>query len=419
MPKHRCLIGSYAETEQEGILCLELDFENQTFERVGGLAGLSNPSYLCFDPVRSMIYAVEEESPVGSLAAVRCTGISEAADTRAKAEEAAAKAGETAGGGAGTEESISGYEEKPAAECGMTLAGRVSTGAQHPCHVALSPDGRFLSVANYSADLPGGSAVLYRVEENGLPVQTDCFYGSFSGEGPGPDPVRQNYPHIHFTAFFDSRLLACDLGADKVYQLVMNADTGRLESLGADFAARPGCGPRHLISPDAQGEWVYLVSELDAMLHVLHLEQDSYPEADTADTPSPLICLPGTLHGSYSEVYTVDTLPAGITAQRRAANRVSSVKLSEDGRYLFVGNRGEDVITALRIGADHRPVPVSMAPCGAAEPRDFAVCGDCLVIANQAGQALTVLHFDRATEALTLTDMRLETEICPSCVVFF
>jgi len=96
MPKHRCLIGSYAETEQEGILCLELDFENQTFERVGGLAGLSNPSYLCFDPVRSMIYAVEEESPVGSLAAVRCTGISEAADTRAKAEEAAAKAEEAA-----------------------------------------------------------------------------------------------------------------------------------------------------------------------------------------------------------------------------------------------------------------------------------------------------------------------------------
>jgi len=134
--------------------------------------------------------------------------------------------------------------------------GQQSTGGAAPCHLALSPDGRWLVTANYTS----GSVSVHPVHGDGsLGARTDLV--EHRGHH-GPQADRQDGPHAHQVVFVDGGLLVCDLGLDAV--VGYHLDDGRLTEV-ARSAMPAGSGPRHLV---LDGVTAYVLGELSSTVTV-------------------------------------------------------------------------------------------------------------------------------------------------------
>jgi 6-phosphogluconolactonase len=219
------------------------------------------------------------------------------------------------------------------------------TGGVWPCHLALH-DG-YLLVANYGS----GSIAVHPVAPDGrIGERTDLV----QHEGHGPDPDRQEGPHTHQVKIgADGVVTVVDLGIDRLVHY--RFDDGRLHRVG-ETAVPAGTGPRHYVVHPS-GRW-YVAAELGSA--VLTLEKGTL----IASTPA-----------STSDVH----------------NQPSGIALSPDARFVYLANRGADTVSTLRIGDDGVPALVSELSCGGEWPRDLAVHGDRLYVANQKSN--TVVTF--------------------------
>ena len=346
MERYSCLVGSYASPSEESIFRYDLDFSQNSMGKIWGVTGLLNPSYLCVDPKRRLLYAVEESAPSGNLCVLRLE------------------------------------------QAGARLLLRTTTLEAHPCHVALDPAGEFLSVANYCDARPGGSVVLYRLDKAGMPSLCGITYH----RGSGPNPIRQQTPHPHSTCFLDGLVLACDLGTDHVCCYRLDRRNGALEETSASFEMPAGSGPRHLFVPRG-GKFLYVACEMDGMVCVLRRERDC-----------------------FSLCQRIDSLSAGTPADARAKNRTAAIKATEDERYLFVTNRGDDSVAAFAIGEDHLLRLLDIQKTGSTEPRELTLFGDHMLIGHQEGRCITGLTFCRKTGTLGKPSLRLDLPVQPVCI---
>jgi 6-phosphogluconolactonase len=119
--------------------------------------------------------------------------------------------------------------------------------------------------------------------------------------------------------------------------------------------------------------------------------------------------------GSFRLIGSIGTLPPGTMA---AENYPADVRVSPDGRFLYVSNRGHDSIAVFAIDADTGALSArGHHRCGGKWPRAivFDHSGDFLVVANQESDALATHRVDRATGALTSTGERLSLPK-PTCI---
>jgi len=127
-----------------------------------------------------------------------------------------------------------------------------------------------------------------------------------TGNGPRPE---QDESHIHYTDLTpDNRLVAIDLGSDKVY--VYNvADDGKLTEQSV-LTMSAGFGPRHLVfTPD--GKHALLAGELSSKVATLDYDQAT---------------------GAFTQTDVIATIPADYTDHNGAA----AIRLSHDGHFLYV-----------------------------------------------------------------------------------
>ncbi|CAH2761468.1 lactonase family protein [Erysipelothrix amsterdamensis] len=172
----------------------------------------------------------------------------------------------------------------------------------------------------------------------------------------------------------------CDLGLDTVrkYELMNEIAT---------YKAPAGSGPRHLaFHPHLP--LLYLFSEHTC--HVTVLEDDGFDFIE---------------HGVF------DALPETETIRSAAA-----IRISKDGNYLYVSNRGHDSITVFKISEDGLQLELIQNISSFGEhPRDFALSLDnkYLVCANRDSNNLTLYARDVVNGKLTL----LQTDVyAPECV---
>lgn len=172
----------------------------------------------------------------------------------------------------------------------------------------------------------------------------------------------------------------CDLGLDTVrkYELMNEIAT---------YKAPAGSGPRHLaFHPHLP--LLYLFSEHTC--HVTVLEDDGFDFIE---------------HGVF------DALPETETIRSAAA-----IRISKDGNYLYVSNRGHDSITVFKISEDGLQLELIQNISSFGEhPRDFALSPDqkYLVCANRDSNHLTLYARDVVNGKLTL----LQTDVyAPECV---
>ena len=236
-----------------------------------------------------------------------------------------------------------------------------------PCYIGLDERRQLVFSANYHK----GEILVYRINSDHTLTQTDAV--TVTGHGPRAE---QDSAHIHFTDLTpDNRLVAVDLGSDKVYVYDILAG-GKLKE-NSVLPTEAGFGPRHLtFSPD--GEYAYLVGELSSLISTLKYDSTT---------------------GTFKVLQTLKTIPDSWTEHNGAA----AVKISEDGKFVYVSNRGYDSLAVFAVQQNYHLQLIQQISTQGSFPRDFSLdtSEKFVVCANQNTDNATLYSRDQDTGKLT------------------
>ncbi|MFC3748812.1 lactonase family protein [Paenibacillus sp. GCM10012306] len=361
MSEHNRLLlytGAYASAEENGVQVFEFDGgAGGTIKLLDAAQGITNPTFVNVDPVRSRLYAIGEQPD---------------------------------GKGSKEGEIVTFAIDPQTGE--LTRLGVIATmpaagGKQATtCHISREPQNEFLVVCSYH----GGTVGLVSLDAQGLPVAlTDTAVHS----GHGAHPERQDRPHPHSAIFSpDGRFLfVSDLGLDLIRTYVINRDKKTLEAQG-DTVLHPGSGPRHLaFHPD--GKSAYVINEVDSTITSFTYDSET---------------------GTLQAAVTVPTLPADFTEE----NTCAEIALTPDGRYLYGSNRGHDSLVVFAVDAATAGLTlVEHVSTQGGHPRHFTLTpnGAYLIVANRDASNLVVFSVDSGSGKLSFTGNTAELSK-PVCV---
>ncbi|SFW56520.1 lactonase family protein [Amycolatopsis australiensis] len=239
----------------------------------------------------------------------------------------------------------------------LSILGTAETGGAHPCHLAVTPDGRFLLCANYT----GGSLAVFSLSPDGELLARTALV-QHSGSGPVSD--RQEAAHVHMAVPGDAMVSAVDLGTDEIRSYTLTP-SGGLEPLAVS-PLPPGTGPRQLVRRPGT-DLAYVVGELAGTL----------------------LTLRETSPGAFSVV----TSTASTFAEPSGPNLVAHLELT--GSRLYVSNRGPDCVTEFALD---EAAAVADQPCGAG-PRHFALVDGTCYVAAQLEDAITAFTLTASGDA--------------------
>ncbi|QEW33795.1 lactonase family protein [Erwinia billingiae] len=221
-----------------------------------------------------------------------------------------------------------------AADGSLSKLNEVSTHGAGPVYLSLTPDGKFLLVANY---VSGSKAVLPVLADGRLAEASDTQQDQGPAGAAKPAAAVEgsfavsdhNGPHAHMIAtdLSGKFVFSTDLGLDRIYQYRLSAD-GKLQPNTPAWipASSAGAGPRHFVfHPD--GHSVYLINEEASTLTHYLLNRKT---------------------GTLSEAATVTALPAGYKGTSFAAGLV----IDKAGKNLYVANRLHNSIAHFAIEAN-------------------------------------------------------------------
>jgi 6-phosphogluconolactonase len=365
-------VGSYSSPQGpegsrgngEGIYLFEVDPSTGALTQREVFRNGMNPSWITFNPARTHLYSSNETQTYN---------------------------GKASG-------AISAYAiERPTGR--LKLLNTVSSEGAGPAYMSIHPSGKYALVANYAA---GTVAVIAigRSGELGLATYVHHDRGAAgakhaSSAPPGSFAISgHGRPHAHMIHADPSGryVLSTDLGMDKIFVWKFDAEKGTLAP-HQSVSLPTGDGPRHFAF-HPNGRWVYSAQEEASTLTFFEY-----------DGPS----------GRLTRQGAVSTLPKGFAG----TNFASEIRVSSDGRFVYVGNRLHDSTAFFSIGADGAPTFAGEAWTRGDYPRSFNFdpTGNFLYSCNQRADAITTFHVHRETGGLTFTG-RYTPVGTPSCIIF-
>ena len=243
-----------------------------------------------------------------------------------------------------------------------------------PVHIALAPDGRTLYAANYSQ----GDICELDLDEAGF------FTGKmrFIAHSGRSIKRRQRSPHPHYCGFDPQGrgLFVCDLGTDHVYIYEYTPGQGIGTLCSEKLALAPGAGPRHMIF-DRSGKVFYCANELDSTVSCFVKKA-----------------------GRWQLLKTLSTLKKTHTAA--AQNYPGAIKLTADGRFLLVTNRGDDSISLFAVDGSGGIELIENISSGGSYPGDIHISeyDKYVAISNLKSGNVTIFTLDKAQKKLLFTD---------------
>lgn len=239
-----------------------------------------------------------------------------------------------------------------------------------PAYVAVDEDRQLVYTANYHT----AAVDVYAINPDGTLKRTDQVIDQ---DPVGPAPEQADGPHPHFADLTpDNRLVVCDLGSDRVYVYDVST-TGKLSAVShLDLPA--GYGPRHIVF-DAKKGVAYLVGELSSNVATL-----SY---DTAT-------------GTFTVKTIVSTIPDDWTAHNGAA----AIRLSADGKFVYVSNRGNNSLAVFASDEAGQLTLVQRISTEGDFPRDFNWTANqrLVLVVNQNSDNASLFERDAQSGKLTL-----------------
>lgn len=221
----------------------------------------------------------------------------------------------------------------------LTELNQVSSGGAGAVFLALTPDGRYLLVANYGS---GSVAVLPVRADGSLGEATDvqqdsgpagakkpvaAVEGSFAASG-------HSSAHAHMIAADPTGkyVFTTDLGLDRIYQYRFDKTHGKLVPNAPPYidASSKGAGPRHFVfMPGGEGLW--LINEEASTLTYYQVDENL---------------------GTLTEGESLSSLPEGF----KGTSYASGLLLSKDGKQLYIANRLHNSIGHFTVTANGKLV---------------------------------------------------------------
>ncbi len=264
----------------------------------------------------------------------------------------------------------------------------VSSGGDGPTYVSIHPSGRFLLIANYF----GGSVSVLPIQEDGSlgdatdvkndagkigpTTATNAPEGSFAFSG-------HDHTHAHMIQADPSGrfVLHVDLGLDKIFIWKFDEKTGKLTANDpSSISLPPGDGPRHFhFHPN--GRWFYSIQEEGSTLVLFDFDAKA---------------------GTLKPRQTISTLPP----EFKGSNFCSEILVSDDGRFVYAGNRLHDSIGIFEIGKDGELTFLGEEWTRGNYPRSFSFdpTGQFLYCCNQRADSVAVFKVDKKTGKLNFTN---------------
>lgn len=269
----------------------------------------------------------------------------------------------------------------------LKLLNTVPSGGDGPTYVSLHPSGRFLLVANYFGGsiavlpiLPGGQLGKATDIKNdsgkiGPTRATNAPPGSFAFSG-------HDRTHAHMIQADPSGrfVLHVDLGLDRIFVWKFDDKKGALTpNKPHAVVLPPGDGPRHFhFHPN--GRWFYSIQEEGSTIVLF-------------DYDSKL--------GRLTSRQTISTLPPEFAG----SNFCSEILVSDDGKFVYAGNRLHDSIGIFSVGANGDLTFVGEEWTRGNYPRSFSFdpTGRFLYCGNQRADNIAVFEVNRKTGGLNFT----------------
>ncbi|HEY3624160.1 MAG TPA: beta-propeller fold lactonase family protein [Roseiarcus sp.] len=353
------LVGSYSvlspwagapKAHGAGIVIADLDTTSGAVHVRGARPEL-NPSFLVRAPAAGLLWAITECEEGGELVAFR--------------------------------------EHKAAGQ--LDPIGRLATGADAPCHLAIDSARRFAFVAHYH----GGMVSSVALDGAGRP---DAVVGlirppaALSGEDRSAKPPR---PHASLI-IGQNELLVTDTGRDLVllYRIVIRGPQTGAEFLDG-LALPAGTGPRHLAAAP-RGAVFYVSNQNSGGVSII--ERVLTPDG-------PRLALRGIL--SAQGLGRGDPIP-------------SEIAVHPTWNTCYLANRTDNSLSIFLIDPEDDRLQLRGAiDVMGRNPRHFAVApgGEWLVVANQDSDELTVFHLEDGGQRLTWTGQRVAVAT-PTIVAF-
>ena len=274
-----------------------------------------------------------------------------------------------------------------ASDGSLTKLNTVASGGAGPTYVSLHPSQRFLLVANYF----GGSVSVLPVRTDGRLGEPVCVVEDQGEIGP---TVATNAPqgsyafsghdrtHAHMIQSDPSgkHVLHVDLALDKIYVWDFDEDSGQLSpTQQGSVSLPPGDGPRHFhFHPN--GRWFYSVQEEGSTVALFHYDSND---------------------GKLTHKKSWSTLPAGFAG----SNFCSEILVSNDGKFVYAGNRLYDTIAIYEVGEEGELLYRGEVWTRGNYPRSFHFdpTGNFLYCCNQRADNLAVFRVNRQTGGLSFT----------------
>jgi 6-phosphogluconolactonase len=269
----------------------------------------------------------------------------------------------------------------------LSLLNKVASNGGGPTFLGMDPTGNALVVACFG----GGRTNAFRILPDGKLGENTA---SIQDVGTGPTP-RQAAPHVHCAIFSpDNRfVLDADFGADKIFIFKYDTATGALTPHDTPFVQRPaGSGPRQVVF-DPKGKFVYLLSELTAMVTVF-----------TWDAKK----------GTLTEVQAV------LATEGPGDRSGAALVMHGTGKFLFTTTRNDNSIEVFKIDATkgtltnvQTTVSDGKVPWSAALDAD----GSHLITTNQVSSSCSIYSVNPASGNLTQV-ASIPDSPAPACAIF-
>ena len=236
------------------------------------------------------------------------------------------------------------------------------------CYISIDEKRQLAFGANYHQ----GLLYSYEIAKDGSLTLADRI--QHHGSGPHPNQKSAHVHYAHITP--DQRLAVCDLGTDEIYTYDVGI-TGKLKEV-ARLHVAPGSGPRHMVfHPD--NRHAFLVNELNNTMQILTYDFGS---------------------GMFTVQRTYNVL-----THQDPTSSASAIRLSRDGRFLYVSVRGHNSISVFRLSDGFNEAEmIQTIPTEGDGPRDFNFnsTDDFIIVGHQYSNQLTLFKRDAETGLLTL-----------------
>lgn len=257
-------------------------------------------------------------------------------------------------------------------------------------HIAINPQGTLLATAHYG----GAAGSLMVLDDDGRPKEPALITPHVL-ETPGPRP-QQDQAHPHFVAFTEDgrRVHEVDLGADRIRTYAVSAEPLK-QVLMHTVSVPPGNGPRHLAFHPTL-PYAYVSEELGSKISAFRYD------ASTA---------------TFDPIQHLDSMNPEVDDP---TNNTSHILVHPNGRFVYIGNRGDDSIGVFAIDPDTGAVSlVEAEPVRGHWPRGFTIdpSGRWLIVAGQDSGTVGVLAIDTETGRLSFVRDSVINVPNPVCVL--